>query len=78
MPAYLADLRNAAADGRLEERKLIEFLEKLLAVVTTAKGRKVFRGLAVDARGLFADLDAEKPPKLQAFLDKRLPRAFPN
>ncbi len=77
MPAYLADLRNAAADGRLVERKLIEFLERLLAVVTTAKGRKVLHGLAVDARGLFADLDAEKLPKLQAFLYKRLPRAFP-
>jgi hypothetical protein len=75
LPAYLEDLQRAAVDGRLAERKAIEFLERLLAVVTTAKGRKVFGQLQLDARSLFAGLGHEKLPKLQAFLDKRVPRA---
>lgn len=77
MPAYLADLRNAAAEVRLEERKLIGFLERLLTVVTTTKAQKVLRGLSVDARALFAGLDAEKLPKLATFMAKRLPRMPP-
>src|ERR1700679_2694865 len=43
LPAYLEDLQKAVVEGRMEERKLIEFLERLLAVVTTEKSRKVFK-----------------------------------
>ena len=76
LPAYLEDLLKAVIEGRMEERKLIEFLERLLAVVTTEKARKTFRELALDARILFAGLGHEKLPKLRAFVGKRLPRAI--
>jgi len=76
LPAYLEDIQKAAVEGRLEERKLIEFLERLLAVVTAAKARKVFKQLQLDARSLFAGIGHDKLSKLQAFLDKRLPRGL--
>jgi hypothetical protein len=77
MPGYLADLRNATVEGRMEERKLLAFLERLLAVATAPSSRKALRELKVDPRELFAGLDAQQSPKLRAFLERRLPRAFP-
>lgn len=76
MPAYLTDLRTAAAEGRMEERKLLEFLERLLAVVATKPARHVFGQLRLDARQLFHGLEHEKLTKLTAFLQKRLPRVL--
>jgi hypothetical protein len=76
LPAYLEDLQKAALEGRLEERKLIEFLERLLDVVTAAKARKVLGKLQLDARRLFGGLGDDKLTKLPAFLTKRLPRAL--
>lgn len=78
LPAYLEDLRKAAADGRLNERKLVEFLEQLLAILTVNPGRKVFSQFNIDANSLFVGLTANGLPKLQAFLDRRLPRALPD
>lgn len=74
LPAYLEDLQKAVVEGRMEERKLIEFLERLLAVVTAEKARKVFKQLQLDARSLFTGLGHEKLPKLRRFIDKRMPR----
>lgn len=74
LPAYLEDLQKAVIEGRMEERKLIEFLERLLAVVTGAKAKTVLKQLQLDPRSLFAGLGHEKLTKLQAFTDKRLPR----
>jgi hypothetical protein len=76
MPAYLADLQTATAEGRMEERKLTEFLERLLKVVTTRPARKAFGQLRLDARQLFHGLGNDQLTKLTAFLNKRLPRAF--
>lgn len=76
LPAYLADLQTAVVEGRTEERKLIEFLERLLSVVTAGKARKVFKELQLDVRILFAGLGHEKLPKLRAFVEKRLPRVI--
>lgn len=76
MPAYFIDLQTAAVENRMDERKLIEFLERLLAVVTTKSARKVFEQLRLDARQLFNELGNEKLAKLASFLEKRLPRAF--
>lgn len=76
LPAYLEDLQKAATEGRMEERKLIDFLERLLAVVKSDQGRKVFGQLQIAPRALFAGLKAEKLPKLKAFLEKRRPRAL--
>ena len=76
MPAYLEDLRVSAAERRMPERKLLEFLEKLLAVVTSPNGRRACAELRIDPRDFFANLKPDKLPKLQAFLEKRLPRVF--
>jgi hypothetical protein len=53
-----------------------DFLERLLAVVTTKPARRVFEQLRLDAPQLFHELGNEKLGKLTAFLEKRLPRAF--
>lgn len=76
LPAYLEDLQQAVIAGRTEERTLIELLERLLAVVTTRKARRVLLGLQLEARTLFAGLDPQPSPKLRAFLAKRLPRVL--
>ncbi|MBI3884370.1 MAG: hypothetical protein HY302_01370 [Opitutae bacterium] len=76
LPAYLEDLQKAVVEGRMEERKLIEFLERLLAVVTTGKAQKAFKELRLDARSLFAELGHENLAKLRSFVEKRLPRKF--
>jgi len=73
LPAYLGDLQKAAVEGGMEERKPIEFLERLLAVVTAAKARNALRQLQLEARSLFAGLRHEQLKKLKSFLDKRVP-----
>lgn len=78
LPAYLVDLQEAASAGRLEERKLIDLLERLVAVVTTRKARAVFKQLSLDASQWFAGLGHAKLPKLRSLLEKRLPRVIGN
>jgi hypothetical protein len=56
LPAYLEDLQKAVVEGRTEERKLIEFLERLFAVITAEKARKVIKELRLDTRAFFAGL----------------------
>jgi hypothetical protein len=77
LPAYLEDLQKAAGEGRMEERKLIGFLERLLAIVTSKNGKKAFVQLQLDPRALLAGLKAGTLPKLQAFIEKRLPQVIP-
>jgi hypothetical protein len=76
LPAYLEDLQKAASEGRLEERKFIGFLERLLVIVTSKNGQKTFERLKIEPHALFAGLKAGKLVKLQAFMQKRLPRAI--
>ena len=76
LPAYLRDLQPAAIAGGMTERQLIDYMERLLGVVTTAKARKVLKVMRVDPAGWFAGLRTEELPKLAMFLDKRLPRAL--
>ncbi len=75
LPAYLRDLQQAAVAGGLPERKLIDYLERLLGVITTAKAKKVLERLKIDSAALFAGLGDQTLPKLAAFLQKRRPRA---
>ena len=72
----MEDLRDAAAGARMEERKLIEFLEQLLAVLTARPNRKVLGELGIDARSLYGTLDREGLPEVRAFLEKCLPRSL--
>jgi hypothetical protein len=78
IPAYLEDLRNAVAGARTEERKFIEFLEQLLAVLTARPNRKVLGELGIDVRSLYGTLDCKGLPKVVAFLEQRLPRSLAN
>jgi hypothetical protein len=77
LPAYLADLDRSAIEGRMDERKLIQFLEHLLAVATGPKGRSVLGKLNLDPRNLFTSLSPDHLPKLRSFLEKRLPQMLP-
>ncbi len=76
LPAYLEDIQDAAADERISERTMIDLLERLLAVVTTAKAKKVFASMRFEPTELFATLGHKKLPKLRAFLEKRVPRSL--
>jgi len=76
LPAYLEDLQRSVVEGRMPERKLIEILERLLAVITDPKARKVLQQLQIEPRALFSGLGQKDLPKLQSFLDQRLPRIF--
>jgi hypothetical protein len=78
LPAYLEDLEKAVLEGRMEERKLIDFLERLLAVVTTKEVRKVLQGLGLGLRQFFAGLEYEDRPRLRSFIESRLPRVISN
>lgn len=76
MPSYLATLRDSAAGGRLDERKLIDFLEQSLKVILSAHGREACTELAIEPRSFFAGLDPAGLPRLRSFLEKRLPHAL--
>jgi len=76
MPSYLAALRDSAVGGRLDERKLIGFLEQLRKIILSAHGREACTDLAIEPRSFFAGLDPTDLPKLQSFLEKRLPRTL--
>lgn len=75
MPAYLLELQAAAAEGRMDERRLIELLERLLSEITTTPATRVLTQLRLDSKQFFEGLGHEKLTKLGAFLTKRLPRA---
>ena len=55
-------------------RKLLEFLERLFAVVFSRQGRRACKALGIEPSSLFTGLDSTGLPKLQLFLAKRLPR----
>lgn len=74
LPAYLEDLQLSVIEERMEERKLVEFLERLLVVVTEKKRLKILKELKLDVRQFFTGLGHEKLSRLTAFLEKRLPR----
>lgn len=74
MPAYLGDVQRSVIADRIEERKFLEYLERLLAIVTGERAQKVWGELRLDPRPLFAGLGDKRLPKLQSFLEKRLPR----
>jgi hypothetical protein len=74
LPSYLEELRKSTIEGRMEERKLIQFLERLLVVTMSKNARKVFAELNLNPAHLFSRLSPDSLPKVRAFLEKRLPR----
>lgn len=78
MPAFLDDLASSVRQNRLTERALMDHLERLLTVVTSAKARRVFAALKIFPAQLFREMSGETMPKLESFLSKRIPRIFGN
>jgi hypothetical protein len=76
LPAYLLDLESAAISGTLSERKLIEFLEQLVAIVTDREAVKILANLKISRLSIFSLLKGESLRKLRNFLEERLPRAI--
>jgi hypothetical protein len=76
MPAYLQDIQSAVLAGRLEERKFIEIMERLLAVVAAAQPKKVLKQLDRPITALFSGIGHEKLTKVQVFLRQRMPRVL--
>lgn len=74
MPAYLASLCEAASAKRMEERTVIDLLERLRAVIVSRTGRKAWAQLQIAPKEFFLGLPHADLPKVQAFLEKRLPR----
>ncbi len=73
---YLADLETTAREGAMTERKLIDFLERLLSTLISKKGRQVSADLVIDPVQVFKGLSAEGMPRVAAFLSTRLPQAL--
>lgn len=74
LPAHLGDLQNAAISGRITERKLLDSVEQLVAIVTDRTAQRVLLALSLNPAGFFSELNGEHLPKLKRFLDKRFPR----
>jgi hypothetical protein len=77
MPAYLADLHESVAAGRINERGMLDLLERLLAAIITRKARKTLQNLEISGLEMFAELEARPASKLHSFLTRRIPRALP-
>lgn len=76
LPAYLEDLRKLVVAGRMAERSLVGYLEKLLTVVATPSAQADLAELGIEPRKFFAGLEAGELSRLQAFLSERLPRVL--
>lgn len=74
MPAYLQDIRAAVLAGRLEERKFIVILERLLSVVSPVRSKKILRQLNRSVSDLFTGIGHERLAKVQSFIDERISR----
>lgn len=61
----------------MKERKVIDYLEQLLGIVTAPPAREALRDLRVLPRALVASPAPAGLPRLQAFIEKRLPEALP-
>lgn len=77
MPSYLTDLEASVSDRRIGEREMLTLLERLLAIVTSKKGRCVFKELVICGKSMFSEIQPLSSSKLQTFMSKRLARALP-
>ncbi len=76
LPVHLADLQNAAISGRIAERKLLDSVEQLVAIVTDQTAQRILMDLGLKPAAFFSELTGEQLPRLRGFLEKRLPRLF--
>jgi hypothetical protein len=76
MPGYLQDLTNAVSAGDLKDRQLLDYLERLIATVTTNTAKEIFALLKLDRAVLFSELNGDAIPGVREFIKNRLPRAL--
>jgi len=74
MPGYLGDLLATVTAGRLDQRGMLDLLERLLTVIASRQARRVMEELGICRQSLFAELNPPLPAKLHAFVTQRLPR----
>lgn len=67
MPAYLADLQASLNAGGIKEREMIDLMENLHKIITTAKAVKLFAKLNISSGQIFLELKAEPSSKLHSF-----------
>lgn len=77
MPAYLADIQNSVADGRIKERDMLNLLEHLLDTVSSPKAHRVLNDLEICATTMFSELKTIQSSRLHSFMTKRLVRVLP-
>lgn len=77
MPAYLSDIQASVAEGRLNERDMLELLEHLLSTVSSSKAQRVLNKLGICARTMFTELKVIPSSQLHSFMTKRLKRILP-
>ncbi len=77
LPAHFSDLQSTTISGRITERRLLDAVEQLVAVVTDQTAQKILLELGIEPAALFSELNGEHLPKLKGFIEKRLPRIFP-
>jgi len=53
LPAYLGDSAGLGREGRMTERKFVDFLEQLLSIVVSPIGRKTCAELRIDPKEIF-------------------------
>lgn len=76
LPAYWSDLCDAVKAGNIEERNLIQHLEKTLSVAQSRKGKAILKNLSIDTPSLFGELDTTALTKVRSFVEKRLTRSI--
>jgi hypothetical protein len=62
----------AVLSGKIEERKLIGYLESVLRTIGTPEGQSVLKRLGIQGIRLFEDLKSDGLPKVEACIEKRL------
>ncbi len=79
MPAFLDDVQKSAAAGRLNERELLDLLERLVKILSSPNGRATLETFGIRPRSMFAEfpVDPDVLPKIYNFFTIRLPRLLP-
>lgn len=76
LPDYWRDLCTAVVSHKVEERKLIGYLEMALRVVQSTNGQCALKKLSLNPSCLFEGLDTDQLSKVRLFHQKRLGRIF--
>ena len=79
LPAYFADIQSSVIAERINERDMLNLLERLLNIVADPKGKSVLETIGIRPHSIFykLNIDAGALPRIDGFFTKRLPRILP-